>query len=213
MICKLCGSSDNHCYYKDKVREYIHCNTCRLIQVPQVFEISKQDEIDRYKLHTNTDDKDGYILYLQDIVNLVRIVAPIGHILDFGAGEHAVLTELLKKEGYHADPYDPHYSSIAELPDKKYDIVILCEVIEHLRFLKNELMLIRNLLSAHGCVILRTQLYPETLDSFRKWWYIQDKTHINFFSRSSLEYVASVLGLRVIATEKKDIFVMTKDSK
>ena len=88
----------------------------------------------------------------------------------------------------------------------RFDIVILCEVIEHLRDIARELEFIGKLSRDGGTVILRTQTY-ETLSAFPGWWYAQDPTHINFFNRQSLKKAAAIINKNLENTDYPDIFV------
>ncbi len=180
-----------------------------MISVPPRYWVDEEQERRRYDLHDNTLSNDGYVRYLTQVVSeteKLKLTDP--HILDFGSGPNAVLTTLLKEKGYRAEAYDPLFG--LELEKKqKFDLVIMCEVIEHLRDIRSELELVIGVLCPYGKLLLRTQPYP-SLERFSGWWYAQDPTHINFFSEKSLRKVASILGMELVGTAVKDIFVLRR---
>jgi len=144
-----------------------------------------------------------------------NIVKAGAKVLDFGCGKEAVVCRLLKDRGIDCYGYDPIYGRTLPEPVSKsgqYDIIILCEVIEHLRDIKSELALIGRLLREGGVVVLRTQIY-ESPASFPGWWYAQDLTHINFFNEKSLSVIAEMAGKSLERTGFTDIFLLTPTSE
>ncbi|MFP4165082.1 MAG: class I SAM-dependent methyltransferase [Chitinispirillaceae bacterium] len=178
-----------------------------MISVPPQNWVDEDQELRRYDLHDNTLSNNGYVKYLSQMMNETeKLKLDDPFILDFGSGPDAVLASLLKNIGYRAEGYDPLFG--LELKrGEKFDLVIMCEVIEHLRDIRKELELVRNVLCPGGMLLLRTQLYP-SLEMFSNWWYTQDPTHINFFSEKSLQKVASFLGMELVGTSVKDIFLL-----
>jgi hypothetical protein len=180
------------------------CPRCGLVFVPENEWLSLDDERKRYQHHDNTALNHGYVVFLNEIVAQVEALglAP-GSILDFGSGEHAVLTDLLNARGLACTAYDPLYGRI-QLAGR-YALVIVCEVIEHLRDLRGELARLQDLLEPDGKILVRTQPYP-SVEKIPDWWYSRDPTHINFFSETALSYAAGLIG-RTNTRLTKDIFL------
>jgi SAM-dependent methyltransferase len=88
----------------------------------------------------------------------------------------------------------------------QYDLVILSEVIEHLREVREELARVHSLLAPEGKVLVRTRLYPAT-DALTNWWYARDKTHINFFSTKALAEAARLAGRSTVECLAEDMFI------
>lgn len=207
MICRLCKSSKCNYLSKDKRRSYFFCDNCGLIFVPKQDHVGLSEEKDRYEKHENSINNKGYIKFLNEIVKTVkRYAEKDSKILDFGCGKSEVLGYLLKRNGYKCTGYDPLYEKGFVQVNSKFDIVILCEVIEHLRELDKELDLLKELIKPEGKLIIRTQLY-KTPDSICKWWYTGDITHINFFSKKAIEHFASKIGLKLVSVCNEDIFI------
>lgn len=234
--CRLCGSYGlsliRHAnQHKPRKRPFYLCSNCGLISVPAEYHLSVGDELTRYGLHDNNLSNQGYVRFLTEIAEIAVGVAtgmprtglsmsnpknPPITLLDFGCGKEAVLCRLLGHRGIVCYPYDPLYG--LPLPDAVtgYDIIVACEVVEHLRDIAGELRLIGRLLPDDGTLIIRTQLYDSAgidtdsgdMPAFQDWWYTQDPTHINFFNRKSLSWLASAINKRVEETEQRDIFVL-----
>ena len=202
-ICPLCCSKSCEQVDQTKKRRYIRCNDCQLIFVPLKEHITVEQEKERYGLHENSNLSSSYRKYLSSIVNEIKsIQLDRPQILDFGAGEDFVLTRLLREEGFHCQAYDPLYNLGQSSLTQKYDLVIICEVIEHLRQLRKELDLLKKLLKPDGHVYLRTQFYPTTIP-LSSWWYTNDMTHINFFSPATLKKVAQILNRSLLQHDDK----------
>jgi len=208
MNCKVCGSGDIAFYARNNKREFLRCSRCELVFVPEQFFLTTGQERERYDLHDNSIENKGYKEFLEKIATVISEHFPSDcSILDFGSGANAVLGSILDKKGFLCDSYDPLYNIQCFDNVKSYDVIVICEVIEHLRLLQDDLAFINKRLKRNGAVILRTQLYPES-EKFLKWWYIQDLTHINFFSPVTIEFVASQLNRAVSFTGEKDIFLL-----
>jgi 2-polyprenyl-3-methyl-5-hydroxy-6-metoxy-1,4-benzoquinol methylase len=136
-----------------------------------------------------------------------KLCVPGSGVLDFGSGEEAALCQLLSKKGINCYAYDPLFCKNLQDNGSGFDIIILCEVIEHIRDIRAELELINKHLSEDGKVILRTQTCGD-ITKFAGWWYAQDLTHINFFNQKSLKAAAGLLNKRLCRTEHSDIFVL-----
>ena len=211
--CGLCGFEPLALVNRDKRREFYLCGECGLVSVPERYRLSVDGERARYGLHDNSMSNEGYVRFLSQVVDVAAgLWRPGMRVLDFGCGENAALCRLLEGKGVDCCAYDPLYGRL--LPDSAYingvnnvfDIIILCEVIEHLRDISGELDFIGQLLRDGGTVILRTQIY-ENPSVFPGWWYAQDPTHINFFNRKSLKKAASIINKNLVNTGYPDIFV------
>ena len=192
MRCRVCNNLSTETVGQNRQRIFCYCHRCGLISVPQQYWISVEEEKKRYKQHNNTPENEGYVKFLEQIVDVVcniRSHSSSTHILDFGSGESAVLTSLLIKKGFKCTAYDPLFDLNIDKDKSLYDIIILCEVIEHLRDIEGEMKKIKNLLNKHGALIIRTRPYP-SVENIGNWWYAQDKTHINFFATRTIDEIA-----------------------
>lgn len=208
MNCPLCEAAGCTAFFKDVRRTFFFCNECKLLFVPAEEHISLDDEKKRYDLHDNSTANKGYIRFLEEIAGVIEDLKPVDqNVLDYGCGKNAVLGMLLQRKGVTIDSYDPLYSLGIECLSKKYDILVLCEVVEHMRNLKDEIRRIKKILDKNGKIILRTNVYP-SVEEFCTWWYKEDMTHINFFSRKSIQLFASKIGDKKVEQRQNDIYVI-----
>jgi len=180
--------------------------------VPREFWLDEDDERARYAHHDNSPANEGYVKFLGQVAD---VVAGLGvgrpRVLDFGSGERAVLADLLRQRGFDCVAYDPLYGKGTSALRDRYDIVVSCEVIEHLRNLRAEILSLKECLGPRGRIVVRTQCYPSVAD-MTSWWYARDATHLNFFSEQTLEYASGLCGLRCLRTTRPDIFVWTSET-
>ncbi len=211
--CKLCLASACVPAGRNKHRAFVHCPSCGLVFVPSEFWLSEDDERARYAHHDNLPSNEGYVKFLGQVAD---VVAEIGlaqpRVLDFGSGENAVLADILRRRGFDCATYDPLYDKGQSALGSRYDIVVVCEVIEHLRDLRGEMRTLEDCLGRGGCVVVRTQCYPSVAE-VASWWYARDATHLNFFAERTLACAAGLCGLRCTRTREPDIFVWAGGSQ
>lgn len=208
MVCSLCEATAFAHAGRNRSREFYRCKGCGLIVVPFSQYLSIENEKKRYDLHDNTAENTGYVSFLAEVADVVQSLhRPEMTLLDYGCGKNAVLCGILEKSGIACCRYDPLYAyPLPKTPDC-YDGIILCEVVEHLRDIPGTLSQIERLLTQQGFLLLRTQLYLQS-QPIANWWYAQDPTHINFFSRNALLTLARRLHRRLEDTACGDIFLI-----
>lgn len=209
MTCPLCNFNNISVFNKDKKRTFFKCLDCNLIFADRGNLLSIKEEKERYSLHDNTISNKGYVNYLTSVVKLIETVyEKDSSILDYGCGENAVLSALLKESGKICCSYDPLYNIGKDCLPTTFDIIVLCEVIEHIHDINKEMSLIKTLLKENGVLIIRTEFVNNNID-FTKWWYKEDPTHINFFSCESMDALAYKYKLSV--ENKKPPFIILKN--
>jgi transcription initiation factor TFIIIB Brf1 subunit/transcription initiation factor TFIIB len=205
--CPLCESHGCREYDVDRRRTFVRCDMCGLVFVPEEYHLTPEQERRRYELHDNHEHNRGYVRFLSQVADVIGDMRPQpSRVLDFGCGREAVLTALLRRRGFRCDSFDPLYDRPLPPSPGKYDAVVVCEVVEHCRNIRRTFLEIEGLLEEKGTAVVRTQCRDERTD-FSCWWYARDPTHINFFSRDTLEYAAGLLRKKCMATAADDIFV------
>jgi len=144
-------------------------------------------------------------MFRDKIALIMQYCTDVNSVLDYGCGPEPVLSELLKREGLNCDVFDPHF--FPELPEGKFDLVVSTEVFEHFRDIEPELSRIRKSLSPDGFLAVMTAFH-DAVESFGKWWYITDPTHICFFSMQTFEWIAEKFGFRIIYTNRKNFVIL-----
>lgn len=132
--CPLCYATEALDYSKDKFRQFKKCQSCSLIYVPRAELITSSAEKERYDSHQNDEQDEGYLQYLKGIADSVNLRLPQSSSgLDFGCGRTTILADQLSKLGHTMNSYDVYFLDDGSVWNKRYDFIILSEVIEHLR--------------------------------------------------------------------------------
>jgi len=203
--CKLCQSDTIKINSKtDKI--YHRCIRCDYIFLEKKFCLDVREEKNHYDNHDNNLESLGYVKMFEKLIGefVTPVASEIKTALDFGCGEGEVLPILLERKGISCDRYDLFYFQTKVYEDKKYDLICSTEVFEHL---SEPLEVFKELLShlnKNGYLLLMTAFHPSDDEKFLKWYYIQDSTHIGFFSMRTFEYIADVLNLRVVKHNSKN---------
>jgi 2-polyprenyl-3-methyl-5-hydroxy-6-metoxy-1,4-benzoquinol methylase len=206
--CKLCNCQKLSLIYENNSRLFYKCSNCLLIFVPENYYIDTKEEKKRYEKHSNDINDIHYLEYLTNIANgILNLPVKSPDILDFGCGPNKVLANIFMRKKIRCFSYDPVYNINEIDNNKKYDILVACEVFEHLRNLPKEINFIKNLIKENGYIWIKTQLY-DNVKQFEKWWYINDLTHINFFCQNTFEYIGGLINKKIYLTNKKDVVVL-----
>ena len=91
------------------------------------------------------------------------------------------------------DIYDPVFYPRKCFEGKTYDFIICCEVMEHFQHPSREFELLNSLLKSQGHLVCMTHLYSENMD-FDSWYYKNDPTHVFFYGKQSVSYIAKSFG-------------------
>ena len=113
---------------------------------------------------------------------------------------------MLEEKGHHVELYDKFYASNDSIFNKRFDFITATEVIEHLRDPMVEFKRLASTLRMGGYIALMTHLLTEETD-FRSWYYKNDPSHIGFFNKQSLAYLAKELKLELDIYSERVIFL------
>lgn len=206
MNCPLCSHHEASLFDKDKKRSFYQCLSCHLVYVPRNELISPAQEKDRYGAHENNEESEGYIHYLSKIAGSIHgHLKPASTGLDFGSGKTTLLEKLLEEKGHDVTSYDVFFHPDVLFKEKKYDFIILSEVIEHLRDPYLELTTLKSLLKEDGLLFIKTKLLPE--QNFSNWFYKRDMTHVQFFSMKSFRWISVQMKFHEALSVGEDLFL------
>lgn len=190
---------------------YYHCNACEYIfKHPSVYpELSDQKE--RYDLHENEEENEGYRAYFKRFLDFVLpLVQNPKSALDFGCGESSLLASMLEEEGIACDYYDPLYHPDGLKDNKKYDLIVSTEVFEHLPQPKEVFESLLDRLNTGGYLAIQTEFHPNEMGAFKNWYYTQDPTHIVFFTVHTFEVLSTLYKCRFVDDNGKNMIVIKK---
>jgi len=194
--CPLCEGRDAGLFDEGETRSYLHCPTCQLMFVPELFWPSSAEERARYNQHQNAADNAGYLAHLKTLVSpLAQRLPPGACGLDFGCGPEPVLCQLMEDRGFTTQPYDPFY--FPEPPDSPFDFITATETFEHFRHPQKEIKLLFAMLRTGALLGVMTMFWNKEV--FRpNWHYRRDFTHLCFYRRETMEWICSAFGFELI---------------
>jgi hypothetical protein len=153
--------------------------------------VSISAEFARYDTHINDEGDLRYQNYLSSIVNTAAPhLSAKDRGLDFGCGRTKLLARIFDQSGIETESYDIHYFPDEEIWNRKYDFIVLSEVIEHLRDPLETMIKLKTILNQSGKIFVKTKLLPEDYGAFKLWYYKNDPTHVQFFNQKSMELMA-----------------------
>lgn len=198
------------CAYESYSHEnfYWKCSNCELIfKDPSVF-VSLEKEKARYATHNNSVEDEGYLSYLNRLFSLSEFKE--GLALDYGCGPTKGLEALVKNKNLdkvQVESYDPLFFPI-DLKHKKYDLIFASECLEHFHKPDEEVKKILNLLKSKGSLLISTELYDGK--DFKNWWYLNDPTHVVFYSKKTFQWMIDFYGLSLVFLKSPHISLESK---
>jgi len=188
--CPLCLGGSTSLVHRDAARPYWQCAACDLVFVPPSQHVSPAAEKRRYDQHQNRNDDPGYRNFLRRLIDpLAPRLTPGAEGLDFGSGPGPVLSQMLVEQGFRMATYDPYYADRPAVLTRTYDFVTCSETVEHFRCPAEEWTRLFRLVRPGGWLGVMT-LFRDSATDFGRWWYINDETHIAFYSRQTLAWLA-----------------------
>ena len=190
MNCPLCEQADLLLFHEDKKRTYMQCCHCSLVFIPSRYRLSAEAEKAEYDLHNNSPKDQGYRKFLSRLANpLLERLSPDKVGLDFGCGPGPTLSVMMEEAGHSVQLFDYFYFPDKSALENKYDFITSTEVVEHLHNPGEVFLSLFNMLKPKAYLGLMTKLVKDH-NSFKTWHYIQDQTHICFFSKKTFQYIA-----------------------
>lgn len=197
MNCPLCLQTRSYQYFQDRKRTFFRCLHCDLVFVRPDQLPSATSEKARYQLHQNQTDNQGYLAFLQTVITpLLSRVQQGAKGLDFGSGPEPELAELLRHNGLHVEIYDPFFATDTAVLQRRYDFVTCVETAEHFHAPRKEWQQMRELVRKGGWIGIKTSLLEPSID-FATWYYKEDFTHVCFYSKNTLYWLAEELELKI----------------
>lgn len=211
MECHICSKKTVSFVHEKTDITYYHCKACEyILKSPKVYQdFEKQKE--RYNLHTNDENDEGYKAYFQRFLDFtLPLVGEPKTALDFGCGASTILSTMLKQQGIACEYYDPIYHPDTLMNSKKYDLIVSTEVFEHLHQPKAIFSKLLGRLNSGGFLALQTQFHPKEQKAFKTWYYHQDPTHIVFFSAKTFQKLSAMFHCQYIGDNGKNMVVIKK---
>jgi len=183
--------------------QFYSCNSCRSVFRNPSYFLSSELEKERYLLHQNNVEDEGYQAFVLPMVEAVyKSFDPTSLGLDFGAGTAPVAAKLLSDSGYEVKLWDPYFHPDTSVLKMTYDFVICCETMEHFYDPLKEFRLMKSVLREGGKIFCMTNLLPKKT-AFKDWYYKNDKTHVLFYSEENLKWIQGTVGFSEMTLENR----------
>jgi SAM-dependent methyltransferase len=205
--CSLCQRADIPFFACDLKTgwSYFRCPVCELISRDPQSYLDAAEERSRYAQHENFASQQGYLNFLQPVVDevLQNVSLEPGSAargLDYGCGPGPVLIELLQSKGFAMQGYDPFFApeweGFAALP---FDFITCTEAAEHFHHPLAEFARMSQWLKPGGHLIVMTRFYApaSSPEVFLGWFYRRDPTHVCFYNEQSFVWLAQTVGFEV----------------
>ena len=171
-----------------------------------MYHLSDAEEKSRYDTHNNDPNDHRYRHFLsQLLVPLLERIQQKSNGLDFGSGPGPTLSLMLEECGHSVDLYDKFYANDISVFEKKYDFITATEVVEHLSEPIAEISRLIEMLNNQGHLAVMTQILTPQID-FSSWYYKNDPSHVGFFTKKSLSFLASYLNIEVYFISERVVF-------
>lgn len=233
LSCYLCKKKSPQKIFTKLGYDFRKCPHCNLTTLR--FDRDYQNFIKHYynkKFFTGSSDRVGYVDYQEDSwpekINMHRYLHRIkrfvktGTILDCGCATGLFL-DIAKLHGFETYGFDVSSWAIkhakkshghrvqqatfdtADFNRKKFDVVTLFDVIEHLKDPRGDLLKITKHLKQDGLLLINTGDSDSFLARFqgKNWHYYIPPQHLFFFSQKTLTLLLDQIGFQVIKIDYK----------
>lgn len=196
-------------------RSYYLCQTCKCIFVDPDQHLSLPAQKKIYDLHQNSPHSFGYLDFLNTLLQPLALYLSAGlDALDFGCGPGPAMPQLLARENVTTYLYDPLYANNPQVLERKFDVVVATEVVEHFSAVGKDWQLLHSLVKPRGILAVMTQFIPLRnkqfdADIFGRWHYLHDPTHICFYSEKTFAFLCENFGWEQLYL-RKNVSIMRK---
>ncbi len=203
------------------------CNSCGLLFTnprPHADQIDKYYASEDYISHQDNTKNLIHLVYkivrritIRQKVTLINKLKPKkGRLLDYGAGTGYFLNAAIK-EGWNGVGYEPNSTAVkiakenfgltffsdlkSVKEEKKFDVITLFHVLEHVHELRKTIKLLLNKLKSTGiiCVALPNTASLDAVTYNQTWAAWDVPRHLYHFDQKSVEFLAKEFDLKIIS--------------
>ncbi len=227
--CSVCGSEQYNLLYNVKGFDTVQCKKCEFVFVnPRV---GNNDLYKMYSDNYFTNQNEGYGYQNYELTSHLRSktfqkwiegIEPYlskgkGLILDIGCASGTFL-ELMREKGWDVEAIELDKQMVEKLKgknikvfekpfeeftsDKKYQLITMFDVLEHIPDLKTTFEKLHELLDKDGIVVLITPDFSSTQRKVfgKKWFQYKPQEHIQYFTPATLAKAIEPYGLTLVHT-------------
>ncbi len=194
LACPLCGALRAATFAQVEGRRYLRCRDCLLTFLAPGQLPDAATELATYRWHENDPGDPRYRAFL------ARLTAPLlPHLrpgmvgLDFGCGPGPTIGPMLSEHGLEVVDYDPFFRPCPAALERTYDFITCSETAEHFHAPGREFERLDRLLRPGGWLGVMTVMLEDDA-GFAGWWYRRDPTHVSFYRRETMAWIAARFG-------------------
>jgi hypothetical protein len=153
--------------------------------------ISSNKEKKHYLKHNNEINDTRYRTFLYNLIEPLKDKISINDMgLDYGCGYAPALADILRKDGFNVELYDPFFFKNENIFSRKFNFITCSEVVEHFFKPYEEFNKIDSLLATNSWLAIMTSFMTEDY-LFENWHYRRDPTHVVFYKKITFKIIAN----------------------
>ena len=189
-ICTVCKNDKIEFFINIKGLDYWQCTICKATMLNPVQFISSNKEKKHYLKHNNEINDTRYRSFVSNLIKPLKDKISVDDMgLDYGCGYAPALADILKKDGFNVELYDPFFFKNQNIFLRKYNFITCSEVVEHFFQPYEEFNKINNLLSKNSWLAIMTSFMTDDY-LFKNWYYRRDPTHVVFYKKITFKIIA-----------------------
>ena len=190
-ICTVCKNNKIEFFLNVEGLDYWQCTFCKATMLDPIKFISSNKEKKHYLKHNNEINDTRYRIFLSNLIEPLKDKISIDDMgLDYGCGYAPALADILKKDGFNVELYDPFFFKNENIFCRKFNFITCSEVVEHFFKPYEEFNKIDSLLAKNSSLAIMTSFMTEDY-LFKNWYYRRDPTHVVFYKKITFKIIAS----------------------
>ncbi len=209
-ICTVCKNNKIEFFLNIENLDYWQCKLCKATMLNPVHYISSNKEKKHYLKHNNEIDDTRYRDFLTNLIEPLKDKICVNDIgLDYGCGYAPALADILKKDGFNIELYDPFFFKNENIFFRKFNFITCSEVVEHFFKPYEEFNKIDGLLTGKSWFAVMTSFMTEDY-LFKNWYYRRDPTHVVFYKKITFKVIANQRNWELTFPSKNLVFFHKK---
>ena len=190
-ICTVCKNNKIEFFLNVEGLDYWQCALCKATMLDSIKFIASNKEKKHYLKHNNEINDTRYRTFLSNLIEPLKDKISIDDMgLDYGCGYAPALADILKKDGFNVELYDPFFFKNENIFCRKFNFITCSEVVEHFFKPYEEFNKIDSLLAKNSWLAVMTSFMTEDY-LFKNWHYRRDPTHVVFYKKITFKIIAN----------------------
>ena len=201
-ICTVCKNNKIDFFLNVEGLDYWQCSLCKATMLDPIKFISSNKEKKHYLKHNNEINDTRYRMFLSNLIEPLKDKISIDDMgLDYGCGYAPALADILKKDGFNVELYDPFFFKNENIFCRKFNFITCSEVVEHFFKPYEEFNKIDSLLATNSWLAIMTSFMTEDY-LFKNWHYRRDPTHVVFYKKITFKIIANQRNWKITFPSK-----------